>query len=80
MPIEDYLLMIICLIAVSGLIVFVWERYLNPPLIKKYDGQGAWAKNSESPPWGWPLSITLGLAAFGLLLFGPTVAARIIGM
>lgn len=80
MSATDYALMLITMVALSGLIVFVWERYLNPPLIKKCDGQGAWAKNADTPPWGWPISITLGLAAFGLLIFGPTVAARIIGM
>lgn len=80
MPIEDYLLMIICLVAVSGLIVFVWERYLNGPLIEKWDEQGAWAKDSATPPWGWPLSIALGIAVPGLFIFGPTVAARIIGI
>jgi len=35
-----------------------------------------YAPGSESPPWGWPIAIALGLAAFGLLLFGPMVAAR----
>lgn len=79
MSATDYALMLIIMVALSGLIVFVWERYLNPPLIKKYDGVGAWANDSSTPPWGWPIAITLGLAAFGLLVFGPTVAARLIG-
>ncbi|NLZ11097.1 MAG: hypothetical protein GX086_07185 [Alcaligenaceae bacterium] len=75
MPIEDYLLMIICLVAVSGLIVFVWERYLSPPLIKKYDGQGAWAKNSSKIPrssWVWSFVLFMGV------FFGPTYAVRLL--
>ncbi|MBC2768584.1 hypothetical protein [Pusillimonas minor] len=76
MSATDYALMLIAMVALSGLIVFVWERYLNPPLIKKYDGQGAWAKNSSKIPWyAWLLSP----AVLALFLFGPTVAARIIG-
>ena len=75
----DYLLMIIVMVAVCGAGLYLWERFVDPPMIKKYDGVGAWAKDSSTPPWGWPISIGLGIAVFGLLLFGPTLAARFIG-
>ena len=39
-----------------------------------------YAPGSETPPWGWRIALALGLAACGLLLFGPTLAARIIGL
>lgn len=48
------------------------------PRTSKYDGIGGWAKDSSNPPWGWPIAIALGLAAFGLLLFGPTMFARLL--
>ncbi|MBC7201904.1 MAG: hypothetical protein H5U29_00070 [Pusillimonas sp.] len=53
---------------------------MRTPRVSKYDGKGAWAKNSSTPPWGWPIAIALGIALFALLLFGSTVAARIIGI
>ena len=36
--------------------------------------------DSEAPPWGWSIAIALGVGVCGLLLFGPMVAARAIGM
>ncbi|MAK55452.1 MAG: hypothetical protein CML17_06375 [Pusillimonas sp.] len=53
---------------------------LITPRVSKYDGKGAWAENSSNPPWGWPLAIALGIALFALILFGPTLAARLIGI
>lgn len=50
------------------------------PRKSKYDGVGGWAKDSSTPPWGWAISIVIGLALFGALLLGPAVAARIIGL
>lgn len=32
--------------------------------------------DSEAPPWGWPVTIMLGVAVGGLLLFGPFLVAR----
>lgn len=32
--------------------------------------------DSEAPPWGWPVTIMLGVAVVGLLLFGPFLVAR----
>lgn len=49
---------------------------LRTPRKSKYDGVGGWAKDSSRPPWGWCTAIALGLAAFGLLFFGPGMAAR----
>lgn len=42
--------------------------------------RGGYAPGSDTPPWGWPVAIALGLAVVGLLLFGPTMAARMIGI
>lgn len=47
------------------------------PRVSRYDGVGGWAKDSSAPPWGWALSIALGVAVFGLLLFGPSIAAKL---
>lgn len=53
---------------------------LRFPRVSKYDGMGAWAKDSSTPPWGWPLAIAAGVAVFALFLFGPTLAAQLIGV
>lgn len=42
--------------------------------------QSGYIEGSENPPWGWPVAIALGLIVVGLILFGPTMAARIIGL
>lgn len=52
---------------------------LRFPRVSKYDGMGAWAKDSSTPPWGWPLAIAAGAAIFALFIFGPTLAAQLIG-
>lgn len=39
-----------------------------------------WAPDSGKPPCGWCIAILLGVAVFALILYGPTMAARIIGM
>lgn len=44
-----------------------------------YDGQGCYAPNSSTPPWGWFLTLLIAIAVCGLLFFGPTLAARTIG-
>lgn len=73
MPVLDYALMLICLVVLAGLIVSAWERYFDPPLIRKYDGQGAWAKNSSKiPRSAWLLSSIV----IALFLFGPTLVLR----
>lgn len=53
---------------------------LRFPRVSKYDGMGAWEKDSSTPPWGWALAITTGAAVFALFLFGPTLAAQLIGV
>ncbi len=53
---------------------FPRTRRRNP-----YDGVGGWATNSSRPPWGWPITIILALAACGLLFYGPAWAARAFG-
>lgn len=42
--------------------------------------RGGYAPGSESPPWGWPIAFAIGIAVCTLFLFGPTLAARIIGL
>lgn len=49
------------------------------PSDKTAEGLG-YMPDSEAPKCGWPLAWALGLAVVGLLLFGPTMAARIIGL
>jgi len=39
-----------------------------------------YAPGSERPSCGWCIPFLVGLALFALLLFGPTAAARIIGL
>lgn len=41
---------------------------------------GGYAPNSQSPPWGWPVAIILGVAVAALFIWGPTLATRIIGL
>ncbi|CUI53565.1 Uncharacterised protein [Alcaligenes faecalis] len=53
---------------------FPRTRRRNP-----FDGQGCYAPNSSTPPWGWPLTLIIAIAVCGLLFFGPTLAARAIG-
>lgn len=75
MTVIDYMIMLGSVVVVSVASLVVWDRYLSPRLVKKYEG--AWAKDSGTPPWGWPISITLGTAAFGLLIFGPSMLLRV---
>lgn len=42
---------------------------LRTPRISKYDGQGAWAKDSSTPPWGWPRTIAATLALIAVCGF-----------
>lgn len=42
--------------------------------------RGGYAPGSESPKCGWPLAFAIGIAVCALFLFGPTLAARIIGL
>lgn len=69
-------LMFAAVFALAYLVYRVKEHFY-PSMSAEESG---YAPGSESPPWGWPVAIALGLAAFGLLLFGPTMAARIIGL
>lgn len=39
-----------------------------------------YAPGSERPSCGWCIALLIGLALFALLLFGPTAAARMIGI
>lgn len=50
------------------------------PRKSKYDGVGGWAKDSSNPPWGWPPAIGIALVVAVLFFYGPTLAARIIGI
>ncbi len=50
------------------------------PRKSKYDGVGGWAKDSSNPPWGWPIAIILAVAVVAAMTWGPTLAARIIGL
>ena len=52
---------------------------LKTPRVSRYDGQGAWEKDSSTPPFGWPLAIALGIALCSLILFGPMLGARLFG-
>lgn len=49
---------------------FPRTRRRNP-----FDGQGCYAPNSSTPPWGWPLTLLIAIAVCGLLFFGPTLGA-----
>lgn len=53
---------------------FPRTRRKNP-----YDGVGGWAPNSSRPPWGWPITLAIAIALLGVLFYGPTWAARLIG-
>lgn len=54
----------------------VWRFFFPDGPAEEY----GYAPGSEAPPWGWPVAIALGLIVVGLILFGPTMAARIIGL
>lgn len=71
----DYLVMLAGTIA-TGLLM---ERVSRALAKRRYDGRGAWAKDSSSPPGGWSIAFLVGIGVFSLLLFGLTAAARIIG-
>lgn len=73
----EYLVMIVVVVVAAAALSLIFEP-LEPTSDRAEDL--GYMPGSESPPWGWPIAIALGLAAFGLLLFGPTVAARIIGL
>jgi len=64
----------------SGVDLSHSNHTLRFPRTSRYDGVGGWAKDSSRPPFGWPLSIGLALLVLALFFFGPTLAARIIGM
>lgn len=53
---------------------------LRFPRKSRYDGVGGWAKDSSTPPWGWPLAFGIAIALLTLFFYGPTLAARIIGL
>lgn len=53
----------------------IWRRFFPDGPAEQY----GYAPGSEAPPWGWPVAIALGMGVCGLLLFGPTMAARMIG-
>lgn len=70
MSIDDYIIMLaFTLGAAYGLMHMVrWFR--------GWVAAGAYRAGSDNPPWGWPIAIALGMGVCGLLLFGPTMAAR----
>lgn len=49
---------------------------LRFPRVSRYDGVGGWAKDSSTPPWGWPVAIGIALVVAVLFFYGPTLAAR----
>ena len=50
-----------------------WERLFPSDESAAHLG---YIPDSEAPPWGWPVTIMLGVAVVGLLLFGPFLVAR----
>lgn len=50
----------------------IWRRIFPDGPAEEH----GYAPGSEAPPWGWPVAIALGLIVVGLILFGPTMAAR----
>lgn len=49
----------------------------------RFDGQGCYAPNSSTPPWGWfptfAIAIPAVIAAGGLFAFGPALLTYLVG-
>jgi len=73
MTITDYAIMLAFVFTFSWVALKLKERIWPEPA----EALG-YIPDSESPPWGWPVAWGLGIAAAGLLLFGPMVAARLV--
>lgn len=39
------------------------------PRVSKWQG-GGWAPDSETPPWGWPVTLVIAAAVVAVLIFG----------
>lgn len=52
---------------------------LPPAKQYKFDGKGAWAPNSSTPPCGWPVAIAIGMGVVGLLIFGASYVGAAVG-
>lgn len=66
--------------ALAFLAAYIAHRLKERYFPSKSAEEMGYAPGSEDPPWGWPIAIALGIGVCGLLLFGPTMAARIIGL
>lgn len=77
MDMIDAVASLVILAVLSYVSMLAWERLW--PSDKSAEELG-YIPESEAPAWGWLPAIALGLAAIGLLVFGPTVAARMIGI
>lgn len=77
MSMTDAVVSLVLLVVAAIALMYVWERVW--PADKSAVDLG-YLPESEAPPWGWPIAIALGMGVCGLLLFGPTMAARMIGI
>lgn len=76
MSMTDAVASLVLLVVAALALMYVWERVW--PADKSAADLG-YIPDSEAPPWGWPIAIALVIGVCGLLLFGPTMAARMIG-
>ena len=74
MNITDYLLMLAFVVGAA----YVMERMVR--WLRGWTAAGAYRAGSDSPPWGWPVTVIIGTALVTLFLIGPALAARMIGV
>ena len=76
MSMTDAVASLVLLVVAALALMYGWERVW--PADKSAADLG-YIPDSEAPPWGWPVTIMLGVAVVGLLLFGPYFVVKLIG-